>query len=226
MDTASCRSTHRGSVHLGEHRRGRRPQLQGRSPQLLRNRPRLRAGVRSAPRIGPTSRPAHFRGPRGTQGASRGDCPDALRPTQGPRKPRGLKDARRESLATANLTESALSVTRRVTSRANREHDGDVRRRWYAAGVLDAGSDSLCSRTGRCDRAFCPCTGIHLSGDKQEILTSPRRAEDERASLPGPARRVAGRPCLRIGEKVPEGREGTTRPDAAGGLQARHGGVQ
>jgi putative transposase len=52
----------------------------------------------------------------------------------------GLPEALRRTLATTNPIESALSVTRRVTSRVTRWQDGDMRQRWCVAGVLRAES--------------------------------------------------------------------------------------
>ena len=49
-----------------------------------------------------------------------------------------VPDALRRSLATTNPIESALSVTRRVTTRVTRWRDGDMRRRWCVAGLLRA----------------------------------------------------------------------------------------
>jgi transposase-like protein len=48
----------------------------------------------------------------------------------------GVSGALRRTLATTNPIESALSVTRRVTSRVTRWRDGDMRRRWCVAGLL------------------------------------------------------------------------------------------
>jgi putative transposase len=50
----------------------------------------------------------------------------------------GVPGALRRTLATTNPIESALSVTRRVTSRVTRWRDGDMRRRWCVAGLLRA----------------------------------------------------------------------------------------
>jgi len=50
----------------------------------------------------------------------------------------GVAGALRRTLATTNPIESALSVTRRVTSRVTRWRDGDMRRRWCVAGLLRA----------------------------------------------------------------------------------------
>jgi putative transposase len=50
----------------------------------------------------------------------------------------GLSGALRRALATTNPIESALSATRRVTSRVTRWRDGDMRRRWCVAGLLRA----------------------------------------------------------------------------------------
>src|SRR4051812_16733888 len=50
----------------------------------------------------------------------------------------GVPGPLRRTLATTNPIESALSVTRRVTSRVTRWRDGDMRRRWCAAGLLRA----------------------------------------------------------------------------------------
>jgi putative transposase len=52
----------------------------------------------------------------------------------------GVAGALRRTLATTNPIESALSVTRRVTSRVTRWRDGDMRRRWCVAGLLRAES--------------------------------------------------------------------------------------
>ena len=52
----------------------------------------------------------------------------------------GLAGALRRTLATTNPIESALSVTRRVTARVTRWRDGEMRRRWCAAGLLRAES--------------------------------------------------------------------------------------
>jgi hypothetical protein len=50
----------------------------------------------------------------------------------------GMPGALRRTLATTNPIESALSVTRLVTARVMRWRDGDMRRRWCAAGLLRA----------------------------------------------------------------------------------------
>jgi putative transposase len=50
----------------------------------------------------------------------------------------GVPGALRRTLATTNPIESALSVTRRVTARVTRWREGDMRRRWCAAGLLRA----------------------------------------------------------------------------------------
>jgi putative transposase len=50
----------------------------------------------------------------------------------------GVSAALRRTLATTNPIESALSVTRRVTARVTRWRDGDMRKRWCAAGLLQA----------------------------------------------------------------------------------------
>jgi putative transposase len=52
----------------------------------------------------------------------------------------GVSAALRRTLATTNPIESALSVTRRVTGRVTRWRDGDMRKRWCAAGLLRAES--------------------------------------------------------------------------------------
>jgi hypothetical protein len=52
----------------------------------------------------------------------------------------GVPGALRRTLATTNPIESAPSVTRRVTARVTRWRDGDMRRRWCAAGLLRAES--------------------------------------------------------------------------------------
>ena len=52
----------------------------------------------------------------------------------------GVPGALRRTLATTNPIESALSVTRRVTARVTRWRDGEMRRRWCAAGLLRAES--------------------------------------------------------------------------------------
>jgi transposase-like protein len=52
----------------------------------------------------------------------------------------GVPGVLRRSLATTNPTESALSVTRRVTARVTRWRDGDLRKRWCVAGLLRAES--------------------------------------------------------------------------------------
>jgi putative transposase len=52
----------------------------------------------------------------------------------------GLAGALRRTLATTNPIESALSVTRRVTGRVTRWREGEMRRRWCAAGLLRAES--------------------------------------------------------------------------------------
>jgi len=52
----------------------------------------------------------------------------------------GVPGALRRTLATTNPIESALSVTRRVTSRVTRWRDGGMRRRWCVAGLLRAES--------------------------------------------------------------------------------------
>ena len=50
----------------------------------------------------------------------------------------GVRAALRDTLATTNPIESALSVTRRVTARVTRWHDGDMQQWWCAAGLLRA----------------------------------------------------------------------------------------
>jgi putative transposase len=50
----------------------------------------------------------------------------------------GVPGALRRTLATTTPIESALSVTRRVTARVTRWREGDMRRRWCAAGLLRA----------------------------------------------------------------------------------------
>jgi putative transposase len=50
----------------------------------------------------------------------------------------GVSAVLRRTLATTNPIESALSVTRRVTARVTRWRDGDMRKRWCAAGLLRA----------------------------------------------------------------------------------------
>ena len=50
----------------------------------------------------------------------------------------GVSVALRRTLATTNPIESALSVTRRGTARVTRWRDGDMRKRWCAAGLLRA----------------------------------------------------------------------------------------
>ncbi len=50
------------------------------------------------------------------------------------------------TLATTNPIESALSVTWRVTARVTRWRDGEMRRRWCAAGLLRARASSAGSR--------------------------------------------------------------------------------
>ncbi len=52
----------------------------------------------------------------------------------------GVSVALRLTLATTNPIESALSVTRRVTARVTRWRDGNMRKRWCAAGLLRAES--------------------------------------------------------------------------------------
>jgi transposase-like protein len=52
----------------------------------------------------------------------------------------GVPELLRKSLATTNVIESALSVTRYVTGRVKRWRDGDMRQRWCAAGLLRAES--------------------------------------------------------------------------------------
>jgi hypothetical protein len=52
----------------------------------------------------------------------------------------GAPGALRRTLAMTNPIESALSVTRRATSRETRWRDGDMRRRWCVAGLLPAES--------------------------------------------------------------------------------------
>jgi transposase-like protein len=52
----------------------------------------------------------------------------------------GLPVVLRRTLATTNPIESVLSMTRRVTARAARWRDGDMRRRWCVAGLLRAES--------------------------------------------------------------------------------------
>lgn len=50
----------------------------------------------------------------------------------------GLPELLRQTLATTNPIESALSVTRTVTGRVTRWRDGDMRFRWCTAGLLRA----------------------------------------------------------------------------------------
>ena len=50
----------------------------------------------------------------------------------------GLSGALRRTLCSTNPIESALSVTKRVTSRVTRWRDGDMRLRWCVAGLLRA----------------------------------------------------------------------------------------
>lgn len=50
----------------------------------------------------------------------------------------GLSGPLRQSLATTNLIESALSIARTITARVKRWRDGDMRQRWCAAGLLRA----------------------------------------------------------------------------------------
>jgi transposase-like protein len=50
----------------------------------------------------------------------------------------GLPELLRQTLATTNPIESALSVTRTVTARVTRWRDGDMRLRWCTAGLLRA----------------------------------------------------------------------------------------
>jgi hypothetical protein len=52
----------------------------------------------------------------------------------------GVPGVLRRTLATTNPTESAPSVTLRVTARVTRWRDGDMRRRWCVAGLLRAES--------------------------------------------------------------------------------------
>jgi hypothetical protein len=54
----------------------------------------------------------------------------------------GLTGPLRRTPCSANPTEAAASVTRRVTSRVTRRRDGDMRRRRCVAGRLRAGSKS------------------------------------------------------------------------------------
>ena len=44
----------------------------------------------------------------------------------------------RRTLASTNVIESALGVTRTVTARVKRWRDGDMRRRWCSAGLMHA----------------------------------------------------------------------------------------
>ena len=50
----------------------------------------------------------------------------------------GVPELLRRTLATTNVIESALSVTRTVTARVKRWREGDMRRRWCAAGLKRA----------------------------------------------------------------------------------------
>jgi transposase-like protein len=52
----------------------------------------------------------------------------------------GLSGSLRRTLSSTNPIESALSVTKRVTSRVSRWRDGDMRLRWCVAGLLRAES--------------------------------------------------------------------------------------
>ena len=75
----------------------------------------------------PTRRKVSGRSPRGPSG-------------RGPVVRLGLPGVLWRTLATSNPSESALSVTRRVTARVTRWRDGDMRRRWCVAGLLRAES--------------------------------------------------------------------------------------
>ena len=63
----------------------------------------------------------------------------------------GLSGALRRTLVTTNPIESASSVTRRVTARAIRWHNGDMRKRRCAAGLLQVESKPVepCERLSR-----------------------------------------------------------------------------
>jgi hypothetical protein len=78
-----------------------------------------------------------------------------------------------ESLATTNLIESALSVTRRVTARVTRWRDGDMRRRWCVAGLLRAESTfrRLKGHRGMPTllKALETMVGGESSGNKREV---------------------------------------------------------
>ena len=50
----------------------------------------------------------------------------------------GVPEALRRTLSSTNVIESALGVTRHVTARVKRWRDGDMRKRWCAAGLMRA----------------------------------------------------------------------------------------
>jgi putative transposase len=50
----------------------------------------------------------------------------------------GVPKTLRRTLASTNVIESALSMTRTVTARVKRWRDGDMRRRWCSAGLMHA----------------------------------------------------------------------------------------
>ena len=58
-----------------------------------------------------------------------------------------------------NPIESALSVTRRVTARVTRWRDGEMRRRWCAAGLLLAESQFRRIKGHRAMATLITCSG-------------------------------------------------------------------
>ena len=52
----------------------------------------------------------------------------------------GVPELLRKSLSTTNPIESAFSVAESVTRRVKRSRNGDIRRRWCVAGLMDAES--------------------------------------------------------------------------------------
>jgi transposase-like protein len=100
----------------------------------------------------------------------------------------GVPGALRRTLATTNPIESALSVTRRVTARVTRWRDGDMRRRWCAAGLLRAEAKFRRVKGHRAIPALLKALEAVVRGDRLESgmplrenawrnHTSARRAE-------------------------------------------------
>ena len=92
----------------------------------------------------------------------------------------GVSRALQRTLATTNPIESALSVTRRVTARVTRWRDGDMRKRWCAAGLLRAESKFHRKAVARCQpfsrllNLWCANKGLEASNEwRDNVLEEP-----------------------------------------------------